>query len=161
MLIQVSHAETLAGSEESMRLFDGADQSFQRAVSNSATNVRAYESWGSVSFKLGDLWCERSCVVGDEASNNAKYHFDRMAQVILFSMDFCFESIRPPKAWSAAIALDSHRVNEAWDCARRLKSSSEGAGMDESRRKTYLFGAIGLYLALMRNQTLRESNNFL
>lgn len=78
---QVSHAETLAGSEESMRLFDGAEASFQRAVSNSATNVRAYESWGSVSHRLGDLWCERSAAPGDEASLCAKYHFDRMAQV--------------------------------------------------------------------------------
>ncbi len=140
----MSHGESLAGSEESMRLFDGADQSFQRAVSNSATNVRAYESWGNVSYKLGDLWCERCVAVGDEACNSARYHFDRMAQ-----------------AWGAAIALDSHRIDDAWECARRLKSSSEACSEDEARRKTFLFGAVTLYLALVKHASLRDSNNFL
>jgi hypothetical protein len=140
----VAHGEQLRGSEEAMRLFDGADQSFQRAVSNSATNVRAYESWGHVSCRLGELWAERSEGVSDEAANSARFHFDRMSQ-----------------AWASAIALNSERIDDAWECARRLKANADAAGEDETRRKIFLYGALNLYIALNRNSSLQNSTNFL
>ncbi len=140
----VAHGEQLRGSEEAMRLFDGADQSFQRAVSNSATNVIAYESWGRVSCRLAEMWAERSESASDEAAANARFHFDRMSQ-----------------AWASAIALSSDRVGEAWDCAKELRANADAAGENEPRRRIYLYGALHLYVSLNRNRSLNESSNFL
>ena len=49
-----------ASPSEAKRLLHSADLTFQRAIGSSATNVLAYEAWGDVSLKLGQMFVEKS-----------------------------------------------------------------------------------------------------
>ena len=53
-----------ASPSEAKRLLHSADLTFQRAIGSSATNVLAYEAWGDVSLKLGQMYVEKNDKVG-------------------------------------------------------------------------------------------------
>lgn len=138
-LMLKSHGDSLlkrGECKEAIRMFDGADVSFKRAVASCATSATVYEAWAHVSFQLG-------CLLSDSDEKRARLFFDKCGD-----------------CWSQAINLKSSNVQEAWDMVSDLKIKAETCEKD-GKRKISIYGCVRLYQSLSMHEILSTSPNFL